>query len=84
MANNDEDNKPVTLDQRSKEPTIYSSVWGNALDSLQRLICLGLGTWHYIYTGDLFGSLIILAAGFIDARIAKEVLKKFLKINDQT
>jgi hypothetical protein len=95
MTNNEMSNEDITGDHQDKttndetedvsdERVIRNQsrriVWSKLLDGLQRLICLGLAAWHYIYTGDTWGSLIIIAAGFIDARIAKAIIIKFLNL----
>jgi hypothetical protein len=62
-----------------KPPPRYGQGWYLLIDILQRLICLGLGSWHLLSTGDLFSTLVIFAAGFIDARTAKQALSKIFK-----
>lgn len=50
-----------------------------ALDTVQRLVCIGLAVWVLIYMGNVLVSICYLAIGLIDARGAKEVLVRVLK-----
>jgi len=59
-----------------KLPPLQQHGW---IDILQRVVCLGLGSWHLLTTGDLFSTLVIFAAGFIDAHTAKQALIRVLR-----
>jgi hypothetical protein len=48
-----------------------SQVWLNAI---QRLLCMGLAAWILLLTLNVWLFLLILAAGFIDAQLAKKIL----------
>lgn len=50
-----------------------------ALDAIQRLVCIGLAVWALIHMGNVSVSICYFAIGLLDARGAKEVLVRVLK-----
>ncbi len=78
-----------TIQQPRKHPTSAATPsrhmrflpkdFGQVLDAVQRLVCLGLACWYLVTKGDWFGFAIILAVGQMDAKKAKEVLIRALR-----
>jgi hypothetical protein len=79
MPHNGKNEKPVVLSEQYPSIPPPPNIINRVLDGLQRLTFLVLAAWHLYQTGDVLGSLVILAAGFIDARTAKAVLTRFLQ-----